>query len=152
MRNLIQSLLAIVLVLVPHAICAAQQQPAPRVRVPALVAISPNLQGAEVPFRLARFGGSSPQDVILLAPDADASVLTQAVEALIVVRRESGDVARGNTSFRVGQPRRPRVLPWAARVLADVQSAAPRDVPGVGRLRAVRIWLPAQQGRTGPGS
>lgn len=144
MRKLSRSLLlAFALVLVPHVYCAAQQAQPARARVPALVAISPELQGKETPFRLARFGGNSPRDVILLAPDADASVLTQAVEALLVVRRQSGDTAGGNGMLRVQQSQRPRVLPWAARVLHDVRGAAPREIPGVGRLRAVQIWLPA---------
>lgn len=113
MRKLIgSSLLAVGLVLVPNAFCAAQQAPTPaRARVPALVAISPGLQGAETPFRLARFGGNSPRDVILLAPDADASVLTQAVDALMVVRRRSGDAASASATFRVQRPQRARVLP-----------------------------------------
>ncbi|HEX6374077.1 MAG TPA: hypothetical protein VF006_34435 [Longimicrobium sp.] len=145
MRELLRSLLiAVALVLAPPAFCAAQQaQPVARTRVPALVAISPDLQGAETPFRLARFGGNSPRDVILLAPDADASALTQAVEALIVARRQSGDAASTSATFRVQQSQRARVLPWAARVLLDVRGAAPREIPGVGRLRAVQIWLPS---------
>jgi hypothetical protein len=149
MRNLTRSLLlAFVVALVPPTLCAAQQaHPAARARVPALVAISPNLHGAETPFRLARLGGNSPRDVILLAPDADASVLTRAVEALMVVRRQSGDAASTSATFRVQQPQRLRVLPWAARVLQDVRGAAPREIPGVGRLRAVQIWLPAQHPR-----
>jgi hypothetical protein len=150
MRNLQRLLVAAVLPLVA-ASAAAQASTPPR--TPALVALSPDLLGADTPFRLARFGGSSPRDVILLAPDADASVLTQAVEALMVVRRESGDPGSGvNASFRTRQPQqRPRVLPWAARVLRDVRSAAPREVPGVGRIRGVQIWLPAQRGGGGIG-
>ncbi|HEX6367972.1 MAG TPA: hypothetical protein VF006_03500 [Longimicrobium sp.] len=117
----------------------------PRARVPALVAISPELQGTEAPFRLARFGGSAPRDVILLAPDADATVLTQAVEALLAVRRHSGDAATSDAMLRMREHPRARVLPWATRVLQDVRTAAPRQIPGVGRLRAVQIWLPAQR-------
>lgn len=146
MRTLICSLLvAGVLVLLPQTFLAAQQaQASPRTRVPVLVAISPELQGTAMPFRLARFGGNSPRDVILLAPGADATVLTQAVEALMIVRRHIGDNAGAGATFRARQPQLPRVLPWAARVMQDVRSAAQRDIPGVGRLRAVQIWLPAQ--------
>jgi hypothetical protein len=154
MRTLICALLlALAGAVVTQSFCMAQQpNGTARARVPALVAISPELQGAETPFRLARFGGSSPQDVILLAPDADAATLTRAVEALMVVRRETGDVASASATFRVQQSRRSRVLPWAARVLQDVRDAAPRAIPGIGRLRAVQIWLPAQQGARGTGS
>jgi hypothetical protein len=147
MRNLQLLLVAAVLPLFA-APAAAQSSTRPAPRTPALVALSPDLQGAEMPFRLARFGGNSPRDVILLAPDADASELTQAVQALMVVRRHSGDdVPRVSATFRARHPQqRPRVLPWAARVLQDVRSAAPREIPGVGRVRAVQIWLPAQRG------
>ncbi|HEX8320050.1 hypothetical protein [Longimicrobium sp.] len=151
MRSLIRALLlAVAVAVVPQSFCMAQQaHGTAQARVPALVAISPELQGAETPFRLERFGGRSPQDVILLAPDADAATLTQAVEALMAVRRATGDAASGSATFRVQQAQRPRVLPWAARVLQDVRGAAPRAIPGIGRLRAVQIWLPAQRGARG---
>lgn len=151
MRNV---LLLFVAALLPLSASSAATQFMRSVpRTPALVALSPDLRGAEAPFRLVRLGGNSPRDVILLAPDADASVLTQAVEALMVVRRQSGDdAARVSATFRARRPQqRPRVLPWAARVLQDVRSAAPREVPGVGRVRAVQIWLPAQRGGGGAG-
>jgi hypothetical protein len=145
MRNVLILLVAALLPL--SALPAAAQSTRLAPRTPALVALSPDLRGAETPFRLVRFGGSSPRDVILLAPDADASALTQAVEALMVVRRHGGDDARVNATFRARQPRqRPRVLPWAARVLQDVRNAPPREIPGVGRIRAVQIWLPRQRG------
>jgi hypothetical protein len=150
MRNLQFLLVAAVL---PLFAASAAAQPSTPPRTPALVALSPDLLGADTPFRLARFGGNSPGDVILLAPDADASVLTQAVEALMVVRRQSGDHGPGvNATFRARRAQqRPRVLPWAARVLRDVHSAAPREVPGVGWIPAVQIWLPAQRGVGGVG-
>jgi hypothetical protein len=124
---------------------AAQQTQGRPTRVPLLVAISPDLDGAETRFRLARFAGNAPLDVILLAPNADASVLTQGVEALLAIRRQSGDVATSNATLRSIQPQRARALPWAARVVQDVHAAAPRQIPGLGRLRAVQIWLPAQR-------
>jgi hypothetical protein len=146
MRKLICLLmLAAGLAALPWSVSAAQQTQGARGRVPTLVAISPDLQGAETRFRLARFGGNAPRDVILLAPEADAATLTQAVEALLAVRRQSGDVATSNAMLRTREPQRARVLPWAARVVQDVRAAAPRQIPGVGRLRAVQIWLPAQQ-------
>ena len=123
---------------------ALHAQAASRARVPAWVAISPEMDEA-VPFRLARFAGRAPHDVILLAPHADAATLTQAVEALLAARRTGGDTPASDALLRVRQPvQDARVLPWAARVLQDVQAAEPRQLPGVGRVRAVRIWLPAQ--------
>jgi hypothetical protein len=120
-------------------------QAAGRARVPAWVAISSDLEGS-ARFRLARFSGNAPQDVILLTPDADAATLTRAVETLLAARREGGDRAASDALLRVRQPTKgTRVLPWAARVLGDVRAAASRQIPGVGRVRAVQIWLPAQQ-------
>lgn len=147
MRNLmILLLLALASAAVPPASCEAQQTQGARLRVPVWVAISPELQGTATPFRLARFAGDAPHDVILLAPDAGAAALTQAVEALLAVRRESGDVPAADATLRVRRPPGARVLPWAPRVLRDVRAAAPRRLPGAGNLRAVRIWLPTQRG------
>lgn len=146
MRKLICLLmLAAGVAALPWTVSVAQQTQGARGRVPALVAISPAMEGAETRFRLARFGGNAPRDVILLTPDADAADLTQAVEALLVVRRHSGDVATADVTLRTRQPQRARVLPWAARVVHDARAAAPRQIPGIGRLRAVQMWLPAQQ-------
>jgi hypothetical protein len=121
-----------------------------RARVPAWVAISPEMEGSANPFRLARFAGRAPQDVILLAPGADAATLTQAVDALLAARRAAGDEAESDALLRVPQAgQRRRELPWAGRVIDDARAAAPREIPGIGRVRAVRIWLPAQWPRSG---
>jgi hypothetical protein len=143
-------LLLILVALTPAAVaaehCIAQQAEGTRPRVPAWVAIDPELKGTETRFRLARFAGSTPRDVILLQPDADATTLTQAVEALLAARRAGGDTPSSDALLRVRQPHHgARVLPWAGRVLYDVRAAATRQIPGVGRVRAVQIWLPAQQ-------
>jgi hypothetical protein len=106
------------------------------------------LQPSE-PYRILRFGRSdAKQDVILLGTAADAATLSRAIEALLAVRRAAGDVPESDAQMRVrsGLSRRP-VLPWAGRVLRDLSEAEPRHVPRVGQLRAVRIWLPAQQRR-----
>lgn len=121
-----------------------------RPRVPAWVAISPEMEGSTSPFRLARFAGRAPQDVILLAPVADGATLTQAVEALLAARRAAGDEAASDALLRVPQGGQGvRELPWATRVLNDVRATTPREIPGIGRVRAVRIWLPAQRPRNG---
>jgi hypothetical protein len=112
MRKLVCLLMfAAGLAALPWSVSAAQQTQGARGRVPTLVAISPDLQGAETRFRLARFGGNAPRDVILLAPDADAATLTQAVEALLAVRRQSGDVPTLNAMLRTRESQRARVLP-----------------------------------------
>jgi hypothetical protein len=148
MRNLLPLLLAAA-VLQLSALPGAAQSTSPAPRTPALVAIAPELREAEMPFRIARLAGNSPRDVILLAPEADARALTSAIEALLATRRQTGELASAGDVLRVrptSAARRSRpVLPWAERVLQDARAAAPREVPGIGRLRAVQIWLPSQR-------
>lgn len=145
MRKLtILLLAAFALAAFPSGFCAAQQMQAARMRVPAWVVISPELEWTG--FRLARFAGNAPHDVILLAPNADAATLTEAVEALLAARREAGDIPAADALLRAQRTAQTsRILPWAGRVLQDARAAPPRQVPGVGRVRAVRIWLPAQR-------
>ncbi len=141
-KLLLLALAAVALAGDPFSALHAQVSPT---RVPVWVAISPDVEGS-APFRLARFAGNAPHDVILLSPDADAATLTRAVEALLAARRAGGDRAASDALLRVRQPTESaRVLPWAPRVLQDARATAPRQIPGVGRVRAVRIWLPAQQ-------
>jgi hypothetical protein len=121
----------------------AQASPAARARVPVTVAILPRLDTAATPYVIARFGGSAPRDVILLASTADSLVLTAAVQALVTIRRQTGDLAVETGRYRVQGTHPRRALPWAARVVADARTGAPRMIPNYGRLRSVQIWLPA---------
>lgn len=118
-------------------------------RVPALVAFVDTLPQDVPRFRILRDGV---RDVILLPPDADAELLTLAVEALGLARSQS---PTGQLLLRVGGAEAAgaagnaarRVLPWAGRVLADARNAREQHVPGVGRVRAVQIWLPRLNAR-----
>lgn len=146
MRKLLFFLLVYgVSAVLPSGSSVAQQTQTVRGRIPTLVAISTRAQDSQTRFRVARFGGTAARDVIVLAADADAAVLTEAVEALLAVRRQAGDLATADGTFRTSTPQRVRVLPWAARVLQDARAAPPREIPAVGRMAAVQIWLPAQQ-------
>lgn len=148
LKLLLLILVALAPAVVPTRHCFAQQAQETRARVPAWVAIDPGMEGTDTRFRLARHAGSTPHDVILLEPNADAATLTQAVEALLAARRAGGDMPTSGALLRVRQPHQgARVLPWAGRVLDDVRAAPARQIPGVGRVRAVQIWLPAQQRR-----
>lgn len=140
------SLLASVLLVCSPIRAQALDKEKPR-RVPVWVAIGPGLQTE--PYRVLRFAGNAPHDVILLGSGADGATLTQAVEALLAARRTSGDAAGTDAAVRVRTTaQRARTpLPWADRVLRDVRVAEPRAVPRVGRVQAVRIWLPAQRPR-----
>lgn len=146
-RKFLAGLTVVVLVLASPAEGAAQ--PGIR-RVPVWVAIAPAWNAGDgVQFRLLRFGPANPaDDVIFLAPGADSTVLTEAIHALVAVRRETGDWTASDANLRVrGSFTRDRSLPWASRVLQDARASRPRQVPRVGNVQAVRIWLPVQRGQ-----
>lgn len=144
--RIVLSLLASVLLVCTPIRAQAPDQVKPR-RVPVWVAIAPEVQAE--PYRLLRFAGNAPHDVILLRSGADGATLTLAVEALLAARRTSGDASGTDAAVRVRTTtQRARTpLPWADRVMRDVRVAEPREVPRVGRVQAVRIWLPAQHSR-----
>jgi hypothetical protein len=114
----------------------------PGMRVPALVAVVDTLPPNTPRFRIMR---GEQRDVILLPTDADAQLLTLAIEALRTIRSQSppGPMLLRMRSTGDGGPRR-RVLPWASRVLGDLRHASEQQVQGVGMVRAVEIWLPRE--------
>lgn len=134
---------------------AAQTRPGMRApgRVPALVAIADSTPGGAEGFLIVRIAGSAPLDVILLGPNADPGVLTRAVEALLAARRQTGNLAASSSLLRSsGSSHRPyaggaRAVPWGERVLSDARAAPSHVIPGVGRVRSVRIWIPATRAR-----
>jgi len=131
---------------------ATQSAGAPR-RVPVTVATVERLPVPGAPFVLVRRTNAAPRDVILLPAGADAKLLSEVVQALLVGRQAGGDTAAAPATLRV-RPQRGRtsqrpVLPWAQRVLNDLRRAEARPVEGVGSVPAVEIWLPAQT-RRGP--
>lgn len=141
--QMLLTLLAMV-VFVSGPVRAQAPQAAPK-RVAVWVALAPQQQTE--PYRILRFGGNAPHDVILLRSPSDAGTLSQAVGALLAVRRAGGDVAGIDAAVRVSGTasvtRAP--LPWADRVVRDVHGAELRQVPRVGRVKAVRIWLPVSR-------
>lgn len=92
-------------------------------------------------------------DIIVLRPGtAMAHELSAAVLQLLTIRQRMGDQPASAAMMRVrrveGRPARvQRQLPWSQRVITDLQKAELRHVEGVGRVRAVDIWLPAQNRR-----
>lgn len=120
-------------------------------RVPVTVAILDTLTAS--PFRIARRNEGPVLDMILLRPDADSTVLSAAVRELLLIRGAQGDTARAPGMVRVRPRSTPRaasgpVLPWARRVVRDVQIATPKQVAGIGVVRSVQVWLPPQRGRS----
>jgi hypothetical protein len=134
-----------------NADLAAQQGLGTRMRVPVTVALVERLQDyGDGPAVILRRSDVAPRDVILLrAEAANAQQLSRVVFDLLAIRRQVGDTASITGAVRVrpqkGAPARtPRELPWAQRVVDDVRRAELQNIPGVGMVRAVQIWLPPQ--------
>ncbi len=118
-------------------------------RVPVTIVLADRVEG-DAPFVLVRRTDVSPRDVILLRTGADARTLSDAVRALITARSIAGDTATQAAVLRVrpsGGARGRPILPWAPRVLADLQRAERRAVAALGHVRAVEVWLPARRSR-----
>jgi len=129
------------------------QQGTPR-RVPVTIVMMDRLSQADAPFVIQRRPDLTPRDVIVVRTDATADQLSDAVRSLLTIRQVSGDTAETQSTMRMRRhssgARNRRALPWVQRVLADLRLAAEKDVLGIGRGRAVEIWLPAQARRGGP--
>jgi hypothetical protein len=131
---------------------AHAQQPAERPhgreRVPVVLAMTDSSMGAPG-YRIFRRAGGGPEDLIVLGSNADPSTFSEAVRSLVLIRRANGDTAAVDGEVRLRRdansagPAAP--FPWAERVLGDLRAADRREVPHVGRGRAVRIFLPAQR-------
>jgi hypothetical protein len=127
-------------------------------RAPVLVALVESLPGPEPRFRIIRIAGEPVQHAILLPADASPGLLSSAVEALRLVWAHTPDQSADSpgASYRLrsgttDSAARRGTLPWAERVIADLRAEPERNVPGVGRARAVRIWLvPLPRAAMGP--
>jgi hypothetical protein len=145
MRNLLIWILTLGCALVGRPANAQAHQSAGR--VPVLLAVVDSLPDTGPRFRIVKLAGESVRDVVLLPPDASPDLLAEAVETLRMVwtRDGSGGAADGGVMLRrvpsTTQPSPRRVPPWSDRVLHDLREARPRQVPGVGRVRTVQIWL-----------
>jgi len=112
---------------------------------PVTVVLAEQPLPSSAPFVIQRRPDQTPRDVILLRADATADHLSDAVRSLLTIRQADGDVPAAQAIMRMrSQDARTtrRAFPWVQRVLGDLQRAAHRDVRGVGRVRAVEIWLP----------
>jgi len=151
-KNLITAGSLFLLLLLPAANSAQQTAGGKPTRVPVTVALVDDLTPSGVPFVIQRRPDLAPHDVILLRADATADQLSDAVRSLLVVRQAGGDTALSPATLRM-RPRGPqprgerRALPWVPRVFADLRRAEHRDIAGIGRVRAVEIWLPPQRRR-----
>ena len=140
--------LSVIVTTLSMSVSPAVAQGAPKAtRIPATVAVAAE-QVSGKPYRLLRRAGEESRDVIFLSPTATADDLSDAIGDLLAIRRVQGDTARSTGLVRVRHAQtarpHPRRYPWAARVFADVRTATPENIPGVGRFRALTIWLPPQ--------
>jgi hypothetical protein len=119
----------------------------PALGIVAVLLIAGCLPVADASAVVMRRYNESPHDVILLQSSAaDAALLISAVFVLLVARELEGDSPRTSSILRVSREQAPRE--WqiseegrAKEVVSRVLRAAPREVPGVGRVSAVDISL-----------
>lgn len=115
-------------------------------RIPVTVALVDELPASQAPFALLRRSANQGGDVIIIPASAEADLLSDAVRALLTVRRHQGDQATQHGVLRVtARTNRRPALPWAVRVLADVRRTLPQALDGVGPVRSITIWLPPQR-------
>lgn len=149
MRTMIQRASRWALVLLLLTVGSANAQPGgqARTRVPVTVALVSELPYPDAPFVILRAAQPTPRDYILLPENASAALLTEAINGLLLARRQRGDDPAVDAVLRIraNTPRPARPLPWAARVMNDLRSAPHQLVPRVGEVPAVEIWLPRQQ-------
>jgi hypothetical protein len=131
----------------------AQQRAQSGKRVAAWVVLGSASTLSGEPSVVTRGLGPNRDDVLILHADANESQFTDAVRTLMASRSADGDTATRTSTFRLSKTHAGATFgapfPWAARVLSDLRGAPMRSFPGIGRVRAVRIWLPAAgRGRT----
>jgi hypothetical protein len=120
-------------------------------RVPVTVVFRETPAEAAASYTVLRRAAQTPRDVIVLVGPATGRTLSDAVRTLLYARMAEGDTAVRDAAVRTRQSHsanhHANPYPWAERVVYDVKTAPQRDVSGVGRVRAVEIWLPPQRGR-----
>jgi hypothetical protein len=119
-------------------------------RVPVTIAIGTYSSSGNAPFVIQRRREIEPLDVIILSPWATDDDLANAVRALLLSRQIAGDtsLSAAKLGMRPDLAHRgtARQYPWVRRVLVDLKRADRNNLPGVGYLQSVRIWLPPQGG------
>jgi hypothetical protein len=120
-------------------------------RVPVTIALWDQLPAPDsIPAVILRRGTAAPRDVILLRRRATPGQLAAAVMRLMVIRDRMGDTARADAAFRLpnahGMPngKGPREELQAGRTLARLRAAPAQDLPGVGRVPALEVYLPSR--------
>jgi hypothetical protein len=126
-------------------------------RVPVTVALVRDLPAKDAAAVIVRRPDAVPRDVILLRrATANGERLLAAAAHLITIRRRAGDVPVEAGTFLVreaaasGRLAR-RSLHTADVVVGRLRVSTPRDVPGIGLVRAYEIYLPSKAMRAARG-
>jgi hypothetical protein len=118
-------------------------------RVPATIVLVDRLDDAPEGAVILRRHDQHPYDVVMIARrEATAELLSAAVFTLLVTRSVLGDVPEAEARIavlRVSGPQawRSRIVPRLGRLLGKLRSAEPGPVKGVGVVRSLTVWLPA---------
>lgn len=151
MQPINRTLVVALAALLPSVLHAQRTPGGAPTRVPLTVVLVSELPRPGAAYEIQRRTMGADLDVVLLLDTATPKQLSDAVRGVLTARQAGGDTAQQAGTFRIrpdnGSARAP--LPWVGRVLRDLRAAQPRTVPGVGRVRAVRIWLPPQAARGG---
>lgn len=115
-------------------------------RVPVTVVLEAGSSGPPA-YRIARRAHATPHELLLIHGDPDPVTFSDAVRSLLALRVAIGDSVTTTAPLRVTHAAGDSVspYPWASRVLRDLRAASPRSIAGIGRARAIEIWLPPQR-------
>jgi hypothetical protein len=116
-------------------------------RVPVTIVVTDRVP-SDSRFAVQRIPDAARRDRILLRSDARSEDLMAAINTLLSARRIEGDVPPVERTMRI-RPTSTRNIrrapyPWISRILTDLRQTPEKDVPGIGRARAIQIWLPSQ--------
>lgn len=120
-------------------------------RLPVLVVVTSQFDGPGSSVILRR-SNETPHDVIILRADsANAEVLSQAIVSLMRVRTANATEPPPSGVVRVRTQRGgpPVVIPWTEKVIRDLRQAPERSISGIGKARAIEIWLPRRMAPQG---
>lgn len=149
MRRKLPAVQLFILLSLASAPAAGQtvKSPGTRARVPVTIALSDQFP-ERARFVVRRVPGHGRGDLILLRPNTTAAELTEAVATLLTARQAEGDAPSTKRTVRIRPTQQRRgplqEYPWISRVLTDLRAAPPVEIPDVGKVRAVQIWLPRQ--------
>lgn len=122
------------------------QNGAPTARIQVMLVAATN----GMPPTVFRRASIAPRNVIMLDPTkVSTQQLSDAIFSLTLLEAHdpSGRTRSDNLARRARLQSKPPVYPWAAEILGRLKIASERPVAGLGRRRAVEIWVDPFRGR-----